>query len=272
MNYTIVTNLNACLVECVITDSCDTAIYQETPVDFVNNNHLPSQLHSYANQRTRLHNNVIYRHRNQQHYNQQLKRQQNHNQLNDLMSSSPAQANSNYNNDAADGINVNEQGDEDPSVENRQHSRFINNYIGLTASEFGGGGGLFLCYLFQCSKLDGFKCQFSSHTNYISSTRRKEQLAQSNNQRRHLYLLDPIASDLEQSMSGNSVSVVEAGKQVVGQPNHYSKIITSPSNHHKIDGRPQFHDARLGGSISIGQEVSLATYIFIYCYIVHHLI
>lgn len=34
LNYTIVTKLSACLIECWITEACDTAVYQEAPTEF----------------------------------------------------------------------------------------------------------------------------------------------------------------------------------------------------------------------------------------------
>lgn len=34
LNYTIVSKLSACLIECWITESCDTAVYQESPIEF----------------------------------------------------------------------------------------------------------------------------------------------------------------------------------------------------------------------------------------------
>lgn len=107
----------------------------------------------------------------------------------------------------------------------------------------GAGGGFYLCYLFECAKPDGFKCQFSAHNYYISSTKKRNPVLQQH-QKHH--------SSRQHRLSISSPNRRKA--KGLERPT-YSKIITSPSNHHRIDGRGHYHDSHLA-SIRIGQEVS----------------
>lgn len=152
INYTIVTNLKACLVECWITESCDTAIYQESPVDF--NNNQPEL--SYSSHDQRHHSSS----------------------LNSLLSTPPphhdstddigGESEDDVNSDDDDGIESENSNLDDHLDSPHTDSTHFRPKKGKRSSEV----GFFICYLFECAKPDGFKCQFSAHNNYISSLKR----------------------------------------------------------------------------------------------------
>lgn len=139
INYTIATSLQACLVECSITESCDTAIYQESPVDY--NNHLPFaskdriHLSSLAN---KLDSSSVVSDSNQ---NKRIDRRDTDDEE-----------------DADDDDDQDNQTDQEDELEHE--SRKLAN------------SGFFICYLFQCVKSDGFRCQFSTHNYYVSSVKK----------------------------------------------------------------------------------------------------
>lgn len=148
INYTIVTNLNACLVECWITESCDTTIYQESPVDF--NSHRPEL--SYERQRHSL-------------------------SLNSLLSRSTSSIIDNIIDDRGE-----EDADEDDRAENESERSNLTGDLDSSNTDSASFGtirkerpsevGFFVCYLFECAKPDGFKCQFSAHNYYVSALKR----------------------------------------------------------------------------------------------------
>lgn len=153
INYTIVTNLNACLVECWITESCDTTIYQESPVDF--NNHRPEL--SYE-------------------------RRRHSSSLNSLLSRSSSSIVNNIIDDRADEQSDEDDASEDDSAENESDSSNLTGDLDSSSTDSASFGtirkerpsevGFFVCYLFECAKPDGFKCQFSAHNYYVSALKR----------------------------------------------------------------------------------------------------
>lgn len=111
INYTVVTNFDACLVECWITDSCDTAVYQESAIT----SSPPSSISTSSSTHSEHHNSI--RHHNNLHSRRKFSGNSQQQELDFSIDSS------NY------------------------HT----------------------CFLFECVKSDGFRCQFSPHDNYVSS-------------------------------------------------------------------------------------------------------
>lgn len=147
INYTIVTNLKACLVECWITESCDTAIYQESPVDF--NNHPPES--SYDQKRHSL-------------------------SLNSLLSAPSPSIDSILDDRDED---FEESDTNEIEFEGSNENTDSYSFPAASSSRLGDDKrekpieiGFFVCYLFECAKPDGFKCQFSSHNYYVSAIKR----------------------------------------------------------------------------------------------------
>lgn len=215
LNYTIVTNLNACLVECWITDSCDTAIYQESPVDFANQLPLRPDL---VGSRAYL---------------------------------------------------ISGGGGEE-----------LNEISGASRDRRGDGPGFFICYLFNCGQLDGFKCQFSAHNYYISSVKQaalvSEQLSSTmrslsaNNDvdTDHSRMQDDqparfnpdddnrrlkFVAELEPSLNSNKQQ-----QQRIRESNsvHYSKIIQTNPQQSLAQRRPWSQEQHIA-SIRIGAGQSL---------------
>lgn len=131
INFTITTNLNACLVECLLTELCDTAIYQETPVDL--NLSSPSSSSSSTAATTKTH---------------------------EQEEAAAVIA------DAAVG-----------AQSTRAAATRLSFDTNLSAQHVGAqqADGLFICYLFQCAKSDGYKCKFTPHNYYVSSTLLEQQ-------------------------------------------------------------------------------------------------
>lgn len=218
INYTIVTNLKACLVECWITESCDTAIYQESPVDF--NNHLPE-----LNYDQRYHSSS----------------------LNSIMSSSSSSISNiiddrdeNQNDEELDDNDENESGMSNSKGETENSPTDSVLYESIIRKQ-PNGVGFFVCYLFECSKPDGFKCQFSAHNYYVSAIKR------------HI-LANSVATSHE-TQRPSSQPIIPLGLSVVtNEKSHYSHI-TNGINHHRFDSKKPWHDSHIA-SIRIGQEVS----------------
>lgn len=230
INYTIVTNLNACLVECWITDSCDTAIYQESPVDFNNNNidHLPdsfvkSKEHypltslvepPHITQSTLSSNfideskaifdsNKIYISDN--NINGGLNKKNNADTQDDLVEDdneiSKGDPNKeNQNND----LNNDNRGDDD---RNGEYSSNSDNKQSKITSNFDTRlpeNGFFICYLFECVKPDGFKCQFSAHNYYVSATKRRPVIDIT-----AAFTTDPKNGSIEPTTTNNGIDLDE---------------------------------------------------------------
>lgn len=140
--------------------------------------------------------------------------------------------------------------------------------------------GFFICYLFQCAKSDGFKCQFSAHNYYVSSVKKEaldppEKLPnKSKLPIGFIKTLRPTISDEDDSSASKKnnlhYTIDESGDNVllnrgfiphnedynhrIVAKTHYSKIVRD-HNQPSINGK-RWHDTHVA-NIRIGQEVSL---------------
>lgn len=187
INYTIVTNLNACLVECWITDSCDTAIYQESPVDFNNNNnnniinHLPDLFTD-----SKEHNSLkslkaqsqITQSFDANDKTKSFFKFDDDNNFHDLIDAKFDNRNDDDDDDDDDDEDDNdidiaeEIVDDNTNTKNNNNNRSKSSQLSHFTTETFPDNGFYICYLFQCAKPDGFKCQFSAHNYYVSATKR----------------------------------------------------------------------------------------------------
>lgn len=214
LNYTIVTNLNACLVECWITDSCDTAIYQESPVDFNNNNSnnnininqlpdsfarseehylltsltsksrikRPSSPSNLINERKIVSINTSINDSDKYNMQDSVNKNDDDSPSESIVNASESDLdiknNSIDDNDINDDSDDHDSDDDDDNGEdsgpnydsNRDNKR---SRITLRYETQPSENGFFICYLFECVKPDGFKCQFSAHNYYTSATKRQ---------------------------------------------------------------------------------------------------
>lgn len=326
INYTLVTNLDACLVECWITDNCDTAIYQESPVDF--SNHLPYLINMNNN------NNNINNNKNKQP-------QISHNILpgsgqslslsnllavGDTITTTTTENTSGGDDDEdvdsdedddedneidADKENLNddddnkisntfwmkpkrskmvkrqanfspEDSDDDDEAEiestltNDDDDANVNDdaddNVNLIAGQRTSSSkipetGFYICYLFQCAKQDGFKCQFSNHNYYVSSMAGKQpdqKLPHSSS------FITPIGTQEKQKEASPNANNKEigrfsstlSGEEVELQVDNSRPLVTIDeprysnmiNGHHRFTSNIRHPFSHVASSIRIGQE------------------
>lgn len=224
INYTIVTNLNACLVECWITDLCDTAIYQESPVNFNNNNnidHLPNSFAKseehysltslieplHVTQSTLLskfmdESKAVFNSENIYISDNNIKRsadnKNHHGSPKNLIGDDKEISEADHSNDVDDDDQEDDSDGEYDSGSNNKRSKIIN-HLKTRLPE----NGFFICYLFECVKPDGFKCQFSAHNYYVSATKRRDYTEMT-----AAFTTDPKRGSIEPKMTINRMDSV----------------------------------------------------------------
>lgn len=253
INHTIVTNLNACLVECWITDLCDTTIYQETPVDF--RNHLPtgSSGGSIKGGSIGRSNSIS----NSGSISSENEFSREHHTLIDLSREEQERANQR-------GFIINDQANKQTNLP-AQHSDYEYdthtklNLIPSAANHESLSAGFFICYLFKCTQPDGYKCQFSPHANYVSSSKHANFVRLGQPEATTRLVLEMQSSDdtftSEQPFTVEQQQQQPIKKQVstIGAQPHFSRIIGTHTNHYY--GR-RWHDTHIASIKVDNQEVS----------------